>query len=63
MKTIEIILSPEGDIRIDAIGFKGADCELATQYLEEALGVAGLKVKKPEHLLHNHSKPQQKVGT
>jgi hypothetical protein len=31
-------LSPMGDISIDTIGFKGADCEKATAHLEEALG-------------------------
>jgi hypothetical protein len=29
-RTIDIIVSPQGDISINAIGFKGADCEKAT---------------------------------
>ena len=37
-RTIEVIVSPIGDIRIDAVGFQGADCEKATRFLEEALG-------------------------
>jgi len=48
-RTIEIIVSPAGEIKIDAVGFKGADCEAATRFLEEALGVVGKKVKKPEY--------------
>jgi len=28
--TIEVIIAPTGEIKIDAIGFKGADCEKAT---------------------------------
>ena len=40
-RTIEVTVSPIGDILIDAIGFKGADCEKATRFLEEALGVVG----------------------
>jgi hypothetical protein len=48
-RTIEIIIATSGEIQIDAVGFKGPDCEKATKFLEEALGVAGLKRKKPEY--------------
>ena len=37
-RTIEIIIAPTGEIQIDAVGFKGPDCEKATKFLEEALG-------------------------
>ena len=47
--TIEVIVSPTGDIVIEAIGFKGADCEAATRFLEEALGVLTAKTRKPEY--------------
>ncbi len=47
-RTIEIIISPQGQVQIDAVGFKGPDCELATRFLEEALGEVGKKTKKPE---------------
>jgi len=60
--TIEVIVSPAGDIQIDAVGFKGADCEKATRYLEEALGVVSHKVTKPEyHQARNHTL-QQRIG-
>lgn len=62
MKTIEIIVSPIGDISIDAVGFKGADCEKATKFLEEALGIAGQKQKKPEYHQRNVSNRQQRLG-
>jgi hypothetical protein len=32
MKTIEITISPIGELSIDAVGFKGADCEQATRF-------------------------------
>jgi hypothetical protein len=48
-KTIEVIVSAAGEVEIDAVGFKGPDCERATKFLEEALGVIGQKVKKPEY--------------
>ena len=62
-RTIEIIVSPKGDISIDAVGFKGPDCERATRALEEALGVIQLRTKKPEYLAKTNSIAQQKVGT
>ena len=60
--TIEIIVSPSGEIKIDAIGFKGADCEKATRFLEEALGVADRQAKKPEYHQTRHTGNQQKIG-
>ena len=60
---IEIIVGSSGEIKIDAIGFKGADCEKATRYLEEALGTVGATVKKPEYYQRNANKPQQRIGS
>lgn len=49
MPTINVDISPEGDIKIDAIGFTGKACEEATRALEQALGVqSGPRQMKPE---------------
>ncbi len=48
-QSIEVLVSARGDISINAIGFKGADCEKATKALEEALGVVRQKTRKPEY--------------
>jgi hypothetical protein len=61
-RTIEIIVGPSGEIKIDAMGFKGADCERATQFLEDALGVVGKKDKKPDYYHSTKNVKQQKVG-
>jgi hypothetical protein len=61
--TTEVIVSPTGEIQIDALGFKGADCERATRYLEEALGVVSDRVKKPEYHTRNTTRNQQRLGT
>ena len=61
-RTIEITVSPMGDISIDAVGFKGPDCEKATRFLEEALGVVGKKVKKPEYHQSTSTSNQQRLG-
>lgn len=61
-KTIEIIVSPGGEVSIDAVGFKGADCEKATAYLEAALGVVAKKTKKPEFSQRAKGQNTQKLG-
>ena len=61
-RTIEIIIATTGEIQIDAVGFKGADCEQATKFLEAALGVVGQKIKKPEYHQRSTRFSQQKVG-
>ena len=38
MKTIEIIVSPTGEVRLETKGFQGAECRDASRFLERALG-------------------------
>lgn len=35
---IEIIVSPQGEARVQTKGFAGADCQQASRFLEQALG-------------------------
>lgn len=60
MKKIEVIISPEGEVTIEAIGYKGSACERATAELEKALGTTTERKKKPEY--HSHASATQKVG-
>ena len=62
-RSIEVTVSPIGDILIDAVGFKGADCEKATRFLEEALGAAGQKQKKPEYHQRGTTAHVQRLGS
>jgi hypothetical protein len=59
-KTIEVIVQPDGSLKIDAAGFQGADCEKATAFLEQALGQTTGKQKKPEY--YRQVCRQQRVG-
>ena len=59
-KTIEVVVGPAGELKIEAVGFAGADCEKATAYLEQALGVIKVRQKKPEY--YRELKQHQKVG-
>ena len=61
-RTIEVTVSPIGEIQIDAVGFKGGDCEQATKFLEEALGVVQEKQQKPEFHQRTTTKNQQRIG-
>ena len=62
-RSIEVTVSPRGDILIDAVGFKGADCEKATRFLEEALGIAGQKQKKPAYHQRGTTAHVQRLGS
>ena len=37
-KTIEIVISPDGQTRVETKGFSGPSCRDASKFLEEALG-------------------------
>ena len=60
--TIEIIIAPTGEITIDAVGFKGADCEKATKFLEEALGVTSGRTRKADYYARTTTANKQKLG-
>ena len=60
--TVEIFVSPTGDFTIEGVGFKGAGCEKATKFLEEALGVVNSKVRKPEFHQQAAAQQQQQLG-
>ena len=61
--TIEIIIAPTGEITIEAVGFKGADCEKATKFLEEALGVIGGRTRKADYYTRVTAQNKQRLGT
>ena len=61
-KTIEVIVAPDGSLKIDAVGFQGADCEKATVFLEEALGTVDARQRKPEYHTCRTVKRKQRVG-
>ena len=49
MKEIEIIIDTDGQIGIDAIGFKGKGCEELTKQIAKALGQIVESKKKQEY--------------
>ncbi len=51
MKKREIVvdIAPGGSVSIEAVGFKGAECEKATEFLDKALGKIESTKRKPEY--------------
>ena len=62
-RSIEVIVNADGSLVVDAIGFKGPDCEKATRFLEEALGRVAAKHRKPAYSERNQTHRQQRVGS
>ena len=62
-RSIEVIVNADGSLVVDAIGFKGPDCEKATRFLEEALGRIAAKQRKPAYNERNQTRRQQRVGS
>ena len=61
-KTIEVVIGPDGSLKIDALGFKGADCERASAFLEKALGRISGRSKKPEYYHRAELRHEQRIG-
>jgi hypothetical protein len=62
MKQIIIEVGPEGEVKIEAVGFKGHVCEAATKAIEEALGVVASRKRKPEFQQSVVTAGRQKLG-
>jgi hypothetical protein len=60
MKQIIVTVTPEGEVQIEAVGFKGNACESATKAIEQALGVKKGFKKKPEYYASNTT--TQRIG-
>ena len=61
-KTIEVIVGPNGQIRVEARGFDGASCLEATKELEQALGQTASRRRKPEFYRSRAAARKQRLG-
>jgi hypothetical protein len=60
---IEIIVSPQGEARVQTKGFTGADCQQASRFLEQALGKRTKEQLTAEfHQLTTSVQQQQHAG-
>ncbi len=62
---IDVWISPEGAITLDAVGYTGSTCEEATRFLEESLGTVGRKQRTRDYYRKNtnHQSNQQEQQT
>jgi hypothetical protein len=58
-RSIEVIVTVDAEVTIDALGFQGKGCE-ATKVLEEALGKVVKRDYKPEY--YKERVNQQQIG-
>ena len=49
MKTIEVIVSPDGSSKVETHGFVGSECQQASRFLEQALGQKQRDKRKAEY--------------
>lgn len=61
-KTIEIIVAPNGQTRVETKGFVGSDCRLASQFIERALGQQTDELLKAEFYQTETSQQHIKEG-
>jgi hypothetical protein len=47
-RVIEVIVSPKGETTLQTKGYSGADCQQASRFLEEALGIVAADRKTAE---------------
>jgi hypothetical protein len=60
LKTIEIVVSPSGETRLETKGFAGTNCRMASDLLERALGqTTGEQVTSEFYTTVSTVSPQQ----
>lgn len=62
-KTIEIIVSPAGETRVETKGFAGPSCREASRFIEETLGKPGGETLTAEFHQQASSSGQVQQGT
>jgi len=62
MKTIEIIVSPQGQTTVQTKGFAGASCREASKFVEEALGRRTSETLTGEFHQQNHTQNRVQEG-
>jgi hypothetical protein len=62
MKTIEIVISPTGETKLETRGFAGAECLAATRELEAALGRKAAERLSAEYFQTTSHSAQQRLA-
>ena len=59
-RIIEIVVSPKGETMVETKGYTGSDCQQASKWLEQALGVVAEDRRTAEYYQTETS--QQQIG-
>ena len=59
---IEVIVTAQGETRVETKGFTGASCRHASQFLEEALGAQVIERLTAEYYQHESSLQRVQQG-
>jgi len=62
-KTITLLISPEGKVKLETDGFIGSSCREASRFLEDALGTGTVERLKDEYFLEENHHTQQEEQT
>ncbi len=63
MKTIEIIVTPEGKTSVQTLGFTGSSCRDASRFIEQALGQhTGEQLTAEFHQVESVRQANQQLG-
>ena len=59
LKTIEIIIAPNGQSKVETKGFTGSECREASRFIEQAIGQQTNEILKSE--FHQTATAQQQI--
>lgn len=62
MKTIIVVVSPQGETKLETSGFAGASCQEASRQLEQALGIQQAEQLTAEFHQQQSATQQQALG-
>lgn len=60
-QTIEVIVSPQGETRVETKGFGGGSCRQSSQFMEQALGIRGSEKLTAEFYQQTHQQQSQET--
>lgn len=61
MRAIEVTIDSGGGVKVEAINFKGPECEKSTRFLENCLGITKSRRRKPEYMVRIQNPTNNRV--
>ncbi|MFO1007756.1 MAG: DUF2997 domain-containing protein [Planctomycetaceae bacterium] len=62
-QTIEVVIAPNGETRVETKGFAGNSCRAASEFIERALGASKSERLKPEFYQTTHTQQHLREGS